>query len=258
MPSVLLEISKKVATIRFNRPEQLNAINQETLKQLSQCLDEIQKLTTLTCVVLKSTSPKAFVAGADISEMQKMTPQEIYEFSAFGQTVMDKIQALPIPVICQIDGYTLGGGMEIALASDFRVATPRSFFGLPEITLGLIPGWGGTQRLARTVGYSQAFWLVASGQKISGSQAMEMGLLTRLVEPEELEKQVQGMVDKLEENAPLAIKEAKQVMQKGLAASLPEGIQLERNSFTELFKTDDCTEGVAAFLQKEKIQFKGR
>lgn len=258
MSTVTLEMTGNIATICFNRPEQLNAVNNESLTKLSQRLDEIKELTDITCVVLKSASPKAFVAGADISELQNMSTEEIYQFSKFGQQVMDKIQALPVPVICQIDGYTLGGGMEIALACDFRVATPRSYFGLPEITLGFIPGWGGTQRLARLIGYSRAFWLVTSGQRISGSQALELGIINELVEPEDLDQQVQSMVEKLSKSAPLAVKEAKRVMTEGLKTSLDEGVRLERDSFTGLFNTEDCTAGVAAFLRKEKIQFKGR
>lgn len=254
--AIKIEIDKdaKIAWVILNRPHRMNAINDEMRKEIPQAFEELKADENVRAIVIKGAGERAFSAGADITEFSGGKPHVFVELGEFFRAP----EQCPKPVIAAIDGYCLGGGLELALACDFRIATKRSELGQPEINLGLIPGGGGTQRLARLVGLSRAKELVMLGERISAQKAYEWGLVDRVVEPEQFEAEVKKFAEKLSKGPPIAISLAKRIMNIGVEAPLEAALLMEREAFGILFSTEDMMEGVNAFLTKKKPEFKGK
>ncbi len=253
--SIHIEIDGKgIAWITLNRPHRLNAINSEMRQELPQAFQELAQNDAVRVIVLRGAGGKAFSAGADITEFAGGKP---YQFAELGEFFSAPMQC-PKPVIAAIDGYALGGGLELALACDFRIASQRSQLGQPEIHLGLIPGGGGTQRLARLIGPARAKELVMLGERIPAEQAAQWGLIHKAVENERFEQEVRAFAEKLALGPPVALRLAKRVIDWGSEAPMEAALFLEREAFGLLFSTEDMIEGTTAFLSKRKPEFKGK
>jgi enoyl-CoA hydratase len=254
-----LEISNRgaVRTITVNRPDKLNALNRDTLNELTIAFAQAAQDDAVRAVVLTGAREKAFVAGADIAEMNGYTPVQAQGFSRAGQHLMSSIERLGKPVIARIQGFALGGGMELAMACHLRVASEKARFGQPEINLGLIPGFGGTQRLLRLAGRSAALELCLTGAPIGAPRAYELGIVNRVVAPEALDESVAALADQLAAAAPLAAAGILDAVLQGGEAALDQGLEFETQGFALMFSTDDMHEGTSAFLEKRKAAFKG-
>ncbi len=256
--NLILEVSESIATVTINRPKMLNALNSGTMRELDAVLSEISGRRDTGVVLLTGAGEKAFVAGADVSEMRGLTPLQVLEFSRFGQRVLDKIERLPQTVIGVINGFALGGGCELAMACDILVASDNAKFAHPEVNLGIIPGWGGTQRLPRLVGRNIAKELVLTGEMISAQRAFEIGLVNRVVSQAGLMETAREIARKILEKGPVALRTAKSIMNRGLDIDLESACALEANAFAVMFSTEDGPEGMTAFLEKRTPAFKGR
>lgn len=256
--NLLVDVYDRIATITINRPKSLNALNSATMHELSAALEEIAGGRDVGVVLLTGAGEKAFVAGADISEMREFTPLQILEFSRFGHGVLGKIERLPQPVIGVINGFALGGGCELAMACDILLAADTARFGQPEVNLGIIPGYGGTQRLPRLVGRNIAKEIVLTGEMISAQRAYEIGLVNRVVPQAGLMETAREIARKILEKAPVALSTAKSVMNRGIDLDLESACALEANAFAVMFSTGDGAEGMTAFLEKRKPVFQGR
>lgn len=254
-----LEISNRgaVRTIVVNRPDKLNALNRDTLNELTLVFAQAAQDDAVRVVVLTGAGEKAFVAGADIAEMHGYTPIQAQAFSRTGQRLMSSIERLGKPVIARIQGFALGGGMELAMACHLRVASEKAKFGQPEINLGLIPGFGGTQRLLRLAGRGAALELCLTGAVINAQRAFELGLVTRLVATEALDEAVHLLADQLAAAAPLAAAGILDAVLQGGETALDQGLEFETQGFALAFSTGDMREGTSAFLEKRKAEFKG-
>ena len=254
-----LEISHRdaVRSITVNRPDKLNALNRETLNELTLAFNQAAQDDAVRVVVLAGAGDKAFVAGADISEMNGYTPVQAQGFSRAGQRLMSTIERLGKPVIARIQGFALGGGMELAMACHLRVASEKAKFGQPEINLGLIPGFGGTQRLLRLAGRSAALELCLLGAPINAQRAYELGLVNRVVTPETLDETVAAMAQQLANAAPLAAAGILDAVLQGGETGIDQGLEFETQAFALAFSTEDMREGTTAFLEKRKAVFKG-
>jgi len=255
-----LEIANRgaVRTITVNRPDKLNALNRETLNELTLAFTQAAQDDAVRVVVLAGAGEKAFVAGADIAEMNGYTPVQAQGFSRAGQRLMSTVERLGKPVIARIQGFALGGGMELAMCCHLRVASEEAKFGQPEINLGLIPGFGGTQRLLRLAGRGAALELCLLGAPISAQRAYELGVVTRVVTPEALDEAVNAMADQLAAAAPLAAAGILDAVLQGGETAIDQGLEFETQAFALAFSTDDMREGTTAFLEKRKAAFKGR
>lgn len=255
-----LEISNRgaVRTIVVNRPDKLNALNRDTLNELTLVFAQAAQDDAVRAVVLTGAGEKAFVAGADIAEMSRYTPVQAQSFSRTGQCLMSSIERLGKPVIARVQGFALGGGMELAMACHLRVASEKAKFGQPEINLGLIPGFGGTQRLLRLAGRGAALELCLAGTPISAQRAYEMGIVNRVVAPEALDDTVNALADQLAAAAPLAAAGILDAVLQGGECSIDQGLEFETQGFALAFSTEDMREGTSAFLEKRKAEFKGR
>ena len=255
-----LEISNRgsVHTIVVNRPDKLNALNRETLNELTLAFAQAAQDDAVRVVVLTGAGEKAFAAGADIAEMNGYTPVQAQAFSRTGQRLMSSIEHLGKPVIARIQGFALGGGMELAMACHLRVASEKAKFGQPEINLGLIPGFGGTQRLLRLAGRAAALELCLTGAVIGAQRAWELGVVTRLVAPEALDEAVNALADQLAAAAPLAAAGILDAVLSGGEMSIDQGLEFETQGFALAFASEDMHEGTTAFLEKRKAEFKGR
>jgi len=240
------------------RPEVLNALNVEVLVALKRAADEVRARPEARCLIVTGAGDKAFVAGADIAAMKSMTPQEARVFASKGHAAMDAIASLPLPVIAAVNGFALGGGCELALACDFIYASERARFGQPEVNLGIVPGFGGTQRLARRVSVGLARELIYTGAIIDAQEALRIGLVNRVVAGGELLSEARKTALLMAQKAPGALRLAKRVIGEGLDNTLLDGNEIERDAFVECFKTEDRTEGVSAFLEKRTPTFRGR
>ena len=254
---IRFESEDGIAWVNFNRPERLNALNPEVMRDLEIALALCEKDDTIRVIVLRGND-KAFIAGTDIGEMLKADIKLVYQLADQTMRVQERLADLPKPTIAAISGYALGGGCEIALCCDFRIAAENAVFGLPEITLGIIPGGGGTQRMPRLVGMGPATELIFSGDMINAGQALKIGLVNKVIPLETLKTEVETIASKLIRRPALALRAAKTAMRKGYNTFLKEGLQIEQDLFCMLFGTEDQKEGMAAFLEKRKAAFKGR
>lgn len=246
-----------VRTITVNRPDKLNALNQETIAELTLAFRQAGQDDAVRVVVLAGAGEKAFVAGADISEMTAWAPVKAQAASRAGQDLMLAVERLGKPVIGKIQGYALGGGMELAMACHIRVASEKARFGQPEIGLGLIPGFGGTQRLSRLAGRGAALELCLLGQQIDAARAERLGIVARVVPAEELDTAVDAMADQLAAAAPLALKGILDAVIEGGECAIDQGLAFETQGFAIAFSTEDMREGTSAFLERRKPSFKG-
>lgn len=256
--NLIVEISGKVATVTINRPKSLNSLNRATVRELAAALEEISRRDDVGAVLLTGAGDKAFVAGADISEMRGYTAVEAFEFALFGQGVLEFIERMPQPVIGVINGYALGGGCELAMACDILVASEGARFGQPEVNLGIIPGYGGTQRLPRLVGRNRAKELVLTGEMIPAQRAYEIGIVNRVVPQAGLMDAAREIAEKILSKGPVAVRTAKMAMNRGLDLDLGNACALEANAFGLAFSTEDRSEGMNAFLEKRKAAFQGK
>lgn len=256
--NILLDVADRIATITINRPKSLNALNTATMRELRHALEGIAGRDDVGVVLLTGGGDKAFVAGADISEMSRFTPLQALEFSTFGHGVLELIERLPQPVIGVVNGFALGGGCELAMACDLLVAADTAKLGQPEVNLGIIPGYGGTQRLPRLVGRNVAKELVLTGDMITAQRAYEIGLVNRVVPAAELMKTAREIAGRILSKGPVAIRTAKMAMNRGLDLDLPNANAYEASLFAACFSSGDRTEGMAAFLEKRKASFQGK
>lgn len=255
--NIILEVKEPIATLLFNRPKALNALNNALFDELNLALDQIMENQKIRVLILTGAGDKAFVAGADIAELVKMNPLEAKTFSRKGQKVFSKIEDLPIPAIAAVNGFALGGGSEAALACDFIYASEKAIFGLPEITLGLIPGFGGTQRLARLVGVNRAKEMVFTGKTIKAEEALAYGIVNKVCPHETLMEDVMKTAELIASRGKVALRSAKEVIQNGLKTDLETGCRIENDAFSLTMVSEDAKEGTGAFLEKRKPVFKG-
>ena len=246
-----------VRSIFVNRADKLNALDLATLNELTLAFNQAAQDDAVRVVVLGGAGEKAFVAGADIAQMQAYTPQQALLFSRTGQRLMSTIENLRKPVIARIQGFALGGGMELAMACHLRVASEKAKLGQPEINLGLIPGFGGTQRLLRLAGRAAALELCLLGAPIGAQRAYELGLLQRVVPAEQLDATVQSLAEQLAGAAPLALAGILDAILSGGESALAQGLEFETQAFALAFASADMREGTTAFLEKRKPQFRG-
>ena len=245
------------ATLTISREKALNALNIPTLQEMETALHELDGNTSVRALVLTGAGDRAFIAGADISQMRGFDQEQAKAFSALGHKVLHTLETLPIPVIAAVNGFALGGGTEVLLACDLAYAATNAKFGQPEVKLGVIPGFGGTQRLPRLVGPAMAKELIYSGRIIDADEALRIGRVNRVEKPEDLLPSVSKLVSEISEAGPLAVGAAKQVMREGAHLALVEANEMEKLAFAELFNSDDQGEGMDAFLHKRKAEFKG-
>lgn len=252
-----IEIANKVAVLTINRPDALNALNPNLLTELNMAIAEFEVDDDVGVVILTGAG-KAFVAGADIAEMAEMSPREAQFFAEIGGAIGMDIEESCKPYIAAVNGFALGGGCELALACDFIYASEKAKLGQPEVKLGVIPGFGGTQRLSRRVGLAKAKELVFTGDIISAAEGLRIGLVDALVAPEELLPKAKETAARIVANGPLAVAEAKRVMQVGSSMALEQAVLLEQLAFASLFDTEDQEEGMSAFLAKRPPVFNNR
>lgn len=255
--NLILTVEEGIATITFNRPKVLNALNTALLEELSGALDAVAGDEKIRVLVLTGAGDKAFVAGADIKELAGLNTLQAKQFAHKGQSVINKIVALPIPAVAAVNGYALGGGLEIVLACDFIYASENAGLGLPETTLGLIPGFGGTQRLPRLIGPNQAKELVYTGKIVSAAEACNLGLVNRVDPPEELMASVMKTAHTMATKGRISLRAAKQAINSGLDASLDTGLKIEQDAFAICMASEDAREGTRAFIEKRPPAFKG-
>ena len=258
MAQLSIETEKGIALVTLDRPKVLNALNSEVFLELKACFEEMQNDGAVSTVILTGRGEKAFAAGADIKELATLDCLGAKQKSAFGQSVFRLIERFPKPVIAAVNGFALGGGCELALACHMRLASQSAQFGLPEVGLGLIPGYGGTQRLARIVGKGLALEWILSGAMIPAQRAYETGLVNQVTTAEELIPACRDLAAKIQKKGPVALRMALEAVNSGLEMTQTEGEVLESNLFGLLPSTKDTKEGLAAFLEKRKPQFQGR
>ncbi|MGE5283559.1 MAG: enoyl-CoA hydratase-related protein [Actinomycetota bacterium] len=256
--NLLVDVSDRIATVTFNRPKSLNALNPATVRELGAAMDELSRRPDVGAVLLTGAGEKAFIAGADISVMKGFTTIEALDFSLLGQRVLAFIESMSQPVIGVINGFALGGGCEVAMACDLLVAADTARFGQPEVNLGIIPGYGGTQRLPRLVGRNLAKEMVLTGEMISAQRAYEIGLVNKVVPAAELMGAARELANKILSRGPVAVRAAKMAMNRGLDLDLGNACALESSLFAAGFSTADREEGITAFLEKRKANFTGK
>ncbi|MAE78113.1 MAG: hypothetical protein CMJ85_14720 [Planctomycetes bacterium] len=254
---VLWDAVDGVCTITINRPDRLNALDTSVIEELGGAFEEAFVSDEVGVLVLTGAGSKAFVAGADIGMLAEQGVLEGKENSLLGQDLLELIEDGFKPVIAAVNGFALGGGLELALACDFRYASSSASFGLPEVGLGIIPGYGGTQRLPRTVGIGYALEMILSGKRIDAAEALRVGLVNRVTEPDELLDEARATAQAILEKGPLAVRFAKEAVRRGLGMSLKDGLELEADLFGMISSTKDMKEGMQAFLEKRKPDFVG-
>jgi len=258
LENVLYEKKDAIAYVTLNRPKVLNALSQRTWEDLRAAFEDARDDAAVRGVILTGAGDKAFIAGADISELAHVTSVEAEKSSSYGQEVLNLVENLGKPVIAAINGYALGGGCETAMACTIRIAVENAKFGQPEVTLGLIPGGGGTQRLPRLVGKGRALQLILSGGMINAQEAYRIGLVNEVVPAAQLITRAEAILNQIFRNAPLGVKYSLEAVNKGLETSLAEGLSLEASLFGICAGTEDKEEGTTAFLEKRKPQFQGK
>lgn len=250
--------SDAVRVLTITRPAKLNALNRAALAELEATLDALARDASLRVLIVTGAGARAFVAGADIAEFEGFTPDDAARYARLGQAVFDRVEAMPVPTIAAINGYALGGGCELALACTFRLLADTARLGLPETSLGLIPGFGGTQRLARAVGRERALELILTGRQVTAEEAVQFGLALRVVPAAELLDEAHALAAQLASRAPLALRYAREAVAEGLDRPLADGLALEARLFGLAAASADMREGVRAFLEKRQATFTGR
>lgn len=255
---LLYENQDGIGIVTINRPEALNALNAEVMQELDSLVNDLSEDDSVKVVIITGAGGKAFVAGADIGEMRMMSAITGREWGKTGQAVFREIENLPKPVIAAVNGFALGGGCELAMACDIRLASDKARFGQPEVSLGIVPGFGGTQRLARLVGRGLAKEMLFTGGMIDAAEAYRIGLVSKLVPAAELMAEAISLARKIMANAPVAVRLAKAAVNEGLDADLETGVAYEAEVFGLCFATADQKEGMTAFIEKRKAGFSGR
>lgn len=255
--SIELTCTDGIAILTFNRPKALNALNTSLLEELSHALNAIQEDESTRVLILTGSGEKSFIAGADITEINTLSPLAAKKFAKTGQEVISQLQGLAIPVIAAVNGYALGGGCEMALACDFIYASEKAIFGLPEISLGVIPGFGGTQRLPRLIGANRTKEMIFTGKHITAAEAKEIGLVNKIFTPEELVVAALETAKLIASKGKASLCAAKQTVNQGLNVDLATGLAIERDAFALCLASPDAKEGTSAFLEKRKAVFSG-
>jgi len=255
--NIIFEKDGGIAKITFNRPKALNALNQALLKEFESALTKVELDEDVRVLVLTGAGDKAFVAGADITEINKLNPLQSRFFCEKGHRIIGKLQELPIPVIGAVNGFALGGGSEMALACDFIYASDNAQFGLPEITLGINPGFGGTQRLPRAIGKNIAKEMIFTGKLIPASEARELGLVNKVCSSESLLENVMKVASSIAKKGRVSLRAAKHSINTGMEVDLATGCKIEIDSFVLCMESEDSKEGTSAFIEKRKADFKG-
>ncbi len=253
-----IEQQDEIATLVIQRPEKLNALNGELIDELDRAFHQLAEDATVRGIILTGAGEKAFVAGADIAELARMGPLSGVRTSRQGQDAFRFLEKLPKPVIAAVNGFALGGGLELALACHLRIASENARFGLPEVKLGIIPGYGGTIRLPRLVGRGRALEMMLTGEMIDAEEAYRIGLVNRVVPQVELQATAQALLKKITANGPVAVALALESVDRGFDTTLDDGLTLESNLFGILASTEDMREGMQAFLEKRPADFQGR
>lgn len=257
MSVVLLEKKGGTAILKINRPEALNSINSEVLQGISDAVDDVAADPEIRVMIVTGEG-KAFVAGADIAAMSVMNQEQGLAFGRLGAKVFRKIETMDKPSIAAVNGFALGGGCELAMACDIRIASEKAKFGQPEVSLGITAGYSGTQRLPRIVGKSVAMEMLLTGGQIKAAEALRIGLVSKVTEPEALMDEALDMAARIMKNAPLAVKYTVMAIKEGLEAPMDEAIEIESKLFARCFATEDQKEGMKAFLEKRSAEFKGK
>ncbi|MBQ1820435.1 MAG: enoyl-CoA hydratase/isomerase family protein [Clostridia bacterium] len=252
MTHILLEKKGQIAIAAINRPKALNALNSEVLEDLNTLIDTVEADPEIRALILTGSGEKAFVAGADIGEMSTLTKAEGEAFGKKGNDVFRRLETMPIPVIAAVNGYALGGGCELSMACDIRICSDSAVFGQPETGLGITPGFGGTQRLARLVGPGMAKQMIFSARNIKADEALRVGLVNAVYPAEELMPAAEKLAETIAKNAPIAVRACKRAINEGLELSMDEAIVLEEKLFGGCFESEDQKEGMCAFLEKRK------
>jgi enoyl-CoA hydratase len=256
--NLLFDVKDQIARITFNRPGVLNALNRKTMDELGDCLNASSRDDSARVLILTGAGEKAFIAGADINELAQRTPVDGKEFSLYGQEIIHRLETMGKPSIAAINGFALGGGCELALACTMRIASRNAKLGQPEVKLGILPGYGGSQRLARLCGKGAAHELILTGEMITAEEAARIGLVNRVTEPVNLLATAEGIARKIIANAPLAVKYAMEAVEHGMEMTQEEGLFLEATLFGLCCATEDMSEGTRAFLEKRPAKFQGR
>ncbi|MEM3397937.1 MAG: enoyl-CoA hydratase/isomerase family protein [Nitrososphaerota archaeon] len=255
--TIRVERENRIAWIILNRPHRLNALNDVMMEELLDALTTIENDPGVRAVIITGEGDRAFSAGADVTAFPKATPVTAEELSRKGQKVFSMIEELSKPVVAAINGYALGGGLELALACDFRIASEHAELGSPEINLGIIPGWGGTQKLVRIIGLRNAKRLVMLGERLKAEEALQIGLVDKVVPFEKLRDEAMNLAQRLSEGPPIALKYAKYALNFGSQVPLEVGLRLESALMALLFSTNDVKRGIEAFMSRSKPEFKG-
>lgn len=258
LKNVILEKENKVAIVTINRPKALNALNSETLKELDILIENLENDDEVYAVIITGAGDKAFVAGADITEMKDLNTIEGRRFSILGNKVFRRLENLEKPVIAAIPGFALGGGCELAMACDIRIATDKAKFGQPEVGLGITPGFGGTQRLARIVGLGKAKELIYTGRIMKADEVLNIGLVNKVVEADKLMEEAKAMANQIASNAPIAVKLCKVAINRGMQCDIDTALMYEAEAFGECFSTLDQKEGMTAFVEKREKNFQNK
>ena len=256
--TIRIEADGARATVIVSRPDKLNALNDETIGELQSAFQALAEDDGVRGVVVTGEGEKAFVAGADIAELARMGSIDGIDVSRKGQETFRLLETMGKPVVAAVNGYALGGGLELALACHLRVASEKARFGLPEVKLGIIPGYGGTVRLPRIVGRGRALELILTGEMIGADRAYAMGLVNKVVPPEETCGAAEALLDTVLKNGPIALRFALEAVDRSLESGVEEGLGLEAHLFGLLASTDDMREGMAAFLEKREAEFEGK
>lgn len=253
--NIMVSAEGGIATVTVNRPDKLNALNAVTVSEITHAFENLPEGTG--AVIVTGSGEKAFIAGADIAELAEMSAVSAKEVSARGQAMCSAIESSPVPVIAAVNGFALGGGLEVALACNIRLASEKARMGLPEVSLGLIPGYGGTQRLPRLVGEGRALEMILTGQMIDAAEAHRIGLVNQVHPADELMDAARGLAAKIRKNGPLAVRFALEAVNRGGSLELDEGLAIEEMLFGLVSSTADMKEGTKAFLEKRKAEFQG-
>ncbi len=256
MTFILSDTSSNIATVTINRPNAMNAMNLTVIGEFRQVMEGLLADSNIGAIIITGAGDKSFVAGADIKAMSVMNKAEALEFGQAGHGLLNLIENAPVPVIAAVNGFALGGGTEISLACHIRIAAENAIFGQPEVKLGLIPGWGGTQRLMRLVGKGQAIELIAGGGTINSQEALRIGLVNSVVPQDELLAAARKLASKIVSNGPAAVKTALDCIRNGQDLSLTDALVYELNAFSEIFESSEMREGTSAFVEKRAPEFR--